>query len=169
MKHFIIIILLALLPLAAKAGWITNYVSGYPVSSELKVYRSGSNTTFKYIYNYLDSTFRVQVYPEAAYLAAVQNWANRRPARPAYIEVFFRFKGDNGKETLKYYVSNPNPDINKMVGNGYFETIVKDDGRILQHMRNSKKMELRYFDFGEWGYRALELDTTDFEKHTAER
>lgn len=159
------ILILVLLPLLASAKWTTRYVSDIPVCTELEVYRSNTRITYKYLYNYLDSTFRIQIYPPAIALASVQNYMNMHPARPTYIDMVFRFFTPEGKKVLTYRVIDPNPDINKMVQNGYFESTVKDDGRILENLRNSTKVGLQYFDMRKRTKRTLNLNTKDFEKN----
>ena len=77
----------------------------------------------------------------------------------------FRFFTPEGKKILTYRVIDPNPDINKMVQNGYFESTVKDDGRILENLRNSTKVGLQYFDMRKRTKRTLNLNTKDFEKN----
>lgn len=167
----IISLLLLIIPFLAEAKWTTHYNSqGKPVETEMTVERTTNRSRYKiqYIYNYADSTFIVRVFPTAEMLMAVQEISHRRPARPSYVEHNFRFKGGSkGKQFLSYKNYDTNPDIDVMVGKGILESSIKDDGRILQNLRDSKKMELQYWSWHHWGRASTELDTSDFEKNAS--
>ena len=66
--------MLIVIALTASARWETVMWDGKPMTSTLTIYRSDHNTTTKFIYDYRDSTFHVQFYPEARVLAKFKNY-----------------------------------------------------------------------------------------------
>ena len=159
-----ITLLLALVPFLANAKWDCHQYAGKPATAQLEVYRSESDITYRYIYDYRDSTFRIQIHPDATILAEVKNMLDRYPSRPAYVEVLFRFKGGpEGKQNLNLKIENPSPDAVEIVRNGYMEVVIKDkDGKLLYNLENSKKVSIRYWDFLKWNYSSITLKTSDF-------
>ncbi len=174
--------MLIVIALTASARWETVMWDGKPMTSTLTIYRSDHNTTTKFIYDYRDSTFHVQFYPEARVLAKFKNYMDITPSRPAYVQMNLRFKGcDDGKnekydyklidpspdagknEKYDYKLIDPSPDAGEVVNRGYFDLAIKDDGNILSHMRSCKKMQVRYFDMGYRRSSIIDLTLKDFE------
>lgn len=161
---YILSLFIAILPFMASAKWKCLGVPGHPISSTLEVYRPANDVTYRYVYNYSDSTFHIEVHCDATTLALVKNFLDANPVRPAYVEVMFRFKGGpDGKQELSYKITDPAPDPQAMVRRGYFESCVKDsDLKLLHNLQNSKKMEIRYWDIMTRTVRSISLDTKDF-------
>ena len=76
MKRLLLSLMLIVIALTASARWETVMWDGKPMTSTLTIYRSDHNTTTKFIYDYRDSTFHVQFYPEARVLARFKNGYN---------------------------------------------------------------------------------------------
>lgn len=165
MKRLLLSLMLIVIALTASARWETMMWDGKPMTSTLTIYRSDHNTTTKFIYDYRDSTFHVQFYPEARVLARFKNYMDITPSRPAYVQMNLRFKGcDDGKnEKYDYKLIDPSPDAGEVVNRGYFDLAIKDDGNILSHMRSCKKMQVRYFDMGYRRSSIIDLTLKDFE------
>lgn len=162
--------LLALMAVSAnaRAKWETYYLDSIPMRTELVVERAGQLARYhvNYTYNYTDSTFRIRVYPTAGMLMYMQERLHRSPRRPAYIEHTFRFTGgQNGKQKVVYRTYDTDPDIDKIVAQGYFEDVVKDDGRILQNLRDCKTMQIRFWSVTDGAYNTLHIDAREFEKN----
>ncbi len=159
-----ITLLVALVPFFADAKWDCYEYAGKPNMAQLVVYRSRDDVTYRYMYNYRDSTFRIQMIPSAAVLAWLKNKLDRYPFRPAYVEVLFRFKGgEEGKRNLMLRIENPSPDSGEIVRKGYIETVIRDkDGELLYNLQHSKKMGIRYWDFLVGYHRTINLSTKDF-------
>lgn len=153
------------LSMSAGNQWeLVSSIGGKPLYSKMEFYRSNQNITYKYIYDYRDSTFHIQVYPSARVLAGVKNLMDSTPARPAYVEVQFRFNGcPDGNQLLSYKLTNPDPDSGQIVLQGYFDNVIKDDGEILSHLRTCKKMGIRFWNPINGGVSTLYLTTKGFE------
>ena len=169
MKKLFLVLIMCATTLGVRAtDWETFILGDTPIFSQLDVYRSAEVITYRYLYDYRDSTFHIQVFPDARVLAAVKNAMDRTPVRPAFVEVKIRFKGcPDGKKTFTYRLTNPNPDAAQIVSQGFFDNTIKDDGNILAHMRSCSKMEIQYWDFRYWRHRTIELKLKGFESTEA--
>ena len=169
MKKLFLVLIMCAATLGVRAtDWETFTLGDTPIFSQLDVYRSAEVITYRYMYDYRDSTFHIQVFPDARVLAAVKNAMDRTPVRPAFVEVKLRFKGcPDGKKTFTYRLTNPNPDAAQIVSQGFFDNTIKDDGNILAHMRSCSKMEIQYWDFRYWRHRTIELKLKGFESTKA--
>lgn len=168
MKRLVLLLVLCMAGLSMFAAqWeLVSSFGGKPLYSQLEVYRAKQNITYKYIYDYRDSTFHIQIYPDARVLATLKNMMDSTPARPAYVEVQFRFKGcSDGDQLYSYHLTDPDPDSGQIVMQGYIDNVVKDDGEILSHLRTCKKMGLRYWSPLTGSVHTLELTTKGFEEN----
>ena len=118
-----------------------------------------------FIYNNQDSTFRMNIYPTADDLRAAQIRLSY-PVQISYLDCAFRFSyPDNNKtKTFKYRINTPNKNnINEMVGKGYFEVIIDDKDRTLyNNLKESKNVELPYYNFKYNAVSYIQINTRDF-------